>query len=137
MKILAHVFNTWLLANFLHPICWIAMDIFQREELDLLFYLMFFLYSLFASLAALLISWFILTLIISSRYTIYEKIFLWYFSGIVFTFLGIELLSILSSKEFISLKELFYITPVVVPVILSITIRYRFFVRLASSNNKN
>jgi hypothetical protein len=140
MKVFTHVLFTWLLANAILPVIWFLIDIinfpgdlnpdnFSPEAVA-------FMLSIFLiSLPSFLVSLLLIKPIISSRYSGFEKLFLWCITTFCIATLNIILpIVIITGGLFFLYDELgFLIIPVLASVFISITIRYKYFIKLTKT----
>lgn len=137
MKVLAHVFNTWVIANFLHTVCWVIISAWDGNLLEVQWIIFIFFYTLFFSIPAFGLAWASLNLILLFAYSWHEKFFIWYVFAIISIILSICFLSIVLSKSFNLKEELAFFIPGIIATILSISVRYKSFRKLTISQNKN
>ena len=137
MKIFFHVLYTWLLANVILPITTLLIDMLSLSgDMDfdnlLTELVMFTFFVLILSLPSLFLSVFFIKPIVSSRYSDFEKLFLWYVTAFSITVLNIllPLVLITGGLHFLFEDFTFFMIPALVSVFLSITFRYKYFLKL-------
>lgn len=130
-----HTFYTWVLANLLHPVMFLAAAFIigdgDAPGFDLgLFesYFLFLVYSFCISIPCLLLGWLTLYLILVSSYSGDAKFFLWLVTGPALIIL--EFLVILTLFNLIELEILLFLLPGIASVGASILIRYQQFKKL-------
>ena len=136
-KVFLHVLYTWLFANCILPVILLIGDQMRFSGNILLDdlasgYLVLILPLLLVSLPSLALIFFFIKPIIVSHYSDFEKLFLWYITAICIAALNVILpIVVLTGGLFFLLEDLsFLIVPVLVSVFISITIRYKYFLKL-------
>lgn len=137
MKIFTHVFNTWFIANLFHPICWVVWLVCEGNEIEMFGWLYLFIGGLLLSIPSFLLSWILLRGIFLLGYNIYEKLFLWYLAVIISILFGVTIIALIIIGKYFSADELVLCVPSIVAAILSISVRYKSFTKLAITQNNN
>lgn len=138
MMLFSHIFKTWALAQMLHPIVFLFY-LFFFDSMDASFWIgglfFVFIFSLFASIPSLLVSWFLLYVISNAALYPGEKFFAWIASILTAIFLNFLLLTIYDGTFFDN--EVFKLMPPsLIAAILSILIRTNSFFEFQSNYDR-
>jgi hypothetical protein len=135
----AHIFKTWGLAQVLHPFVFLIYLVFRwPEESEYLMAGIFFIFvfSLFASIPALLIAWFLLYVISNANLTTGEKLIAWFVS--VTAAILVNFLLLAKGMGEVVYDDMFSVLPPsLIAAGLSILIRLRSFFRFQSNYKTN
>ena len=136
MKIFVHTLNTWLVANLIHPVVFIIYFLWLNDAEGNNWGAGFFLigvFSFFASIPSLLLSWFLQYAITNTNFSLTEKFISWILSVVVAIFLNFAGLKLLYDVDvWTDIDEI--MPPPVIAAILSILIRYRQFFALQANH---
>jgi hypothetical protein len=128
---LTHTFYTWFLANLLHPVLFLLLDIiagngsFFRDAISI--GLIILMVSFVVSIPCLIVSFVFVDLLVKTPLSGYTKFGVWLLAGVFMTL--VELLIILPSGETV-LRSL----PAIISAGLSILIRYPQFIKLTCNS---
>lgn len=142
-----YTFNTWLIANLLHPLLIMAFGYMVYGHEGVLWYadiakgyLLILGVSLLCSLPALLTGWLLLDIVVSSDHRSLARMVMWMICSVMLVFLEVLIIAIIIGEPLTS--EVFFLAlPGILAVCLAILIRYQQFQKLISSpetnNNEN
>lgn len=135
-----HVFNTWLIANLLHPVVMVVCGVLFRHwewhDLALESLFLLFMYSLVFSLPCLLVAAGIMWLLKRAALQPEAKFAVWLFlCSTLPAACFIFIISILF-KDWLSLSELDFIVPAIFSVFLTIVIRVKPFLQYIASTKQ-
>lgn len=135
MRMFAHIFKTWALAQLLHPMIFLTYFLF-RNSMETgfwvagIFYIFFF--SVFASIPSLLIAWLLLYVISNAALTPGEKLIAWIVSIMAAIMLNFILLSV--AVDGVINEDMFEIfPPSLIAAALSMLIRLKSFFQFQSN----
>jgi len=138
-----YTFNTWLIANLLHPLMFMAFGFIIYGHDGLLFYadivkgyLLVLGVSLLCSLPALLIGWLLLGMVVLSEYTPLARLIMWIICSATLVFLEVLVMALIV-RESLTLETFSLAIPGILAVSASIIIRYKQFQKLISSLQTN
>lgn len=138
-----YTFNTWLIANLLHPLIIMAFGFVIYGHEGILFYadvvkgyLLVLVISLLCSLPSLLIGWFLLGIVVLSDYTPLARLVMWLVCSAILVFLEVLVMAIIV-REPLSLETFSLAVPGVLAASAAIIIRYNQFRKLISSLQTN
>ena len=135
MRMFAHIFKTWALAQILHPLLFLIYLAFVHpSEGDFWLAGIFFIivFSVFASIPSLLIAWFLLYIITNAEFTPGEKLIAWFVSVMAAIMLKFILLAV--AVDGVIGGEMYgMLPPSLIAAVLSILIRLRSFIQFQSN----
>lgn len=141
MKFFLHTFFTWVLSILLLPVDYLLADFFFFSSNDFLInpgVLLFLVFLSFVfSSPAFLICWALLTMLIPSRFSPQEKLFLWVLGVLVTVISCTIVLLYLISGELLSMDILIVCWPAYLSTFLIILLRYQYFFNLLPKTNNN
>ena len=129
MKMFVHTFNTWLVANLIHPVIFIIYFLWLNDTggndwAAAIFFIGIF--SFFLSIPSLLIAWFFQYVITNTNFSSWEKFVAWIMSVVVAIFLNFASLKLLFDVvTWSEIEEI--LPPSVMAAVLSILIRHKQF----------
>jgi hypothetical protein len=133
MKLLLHAFNTWLVANLLHPFLFaIWFFAFNREFIDIGeagFFLFFLILSFVYSVPAFLLLLPLLYLISKGPFSVNDKLFLWVVVILLLLFSTFYVFLFLGNGD-IKWGQIELMIPAALSVVISILIRRNAFINL-------
>ena len=135
MRMFAHIFNTWALAQILHPLLFVTYVVFVGPSevefwLPWIFFLLFF--SVFASIPSLLIAWLLLYVILNADFTPGEKLIAWFVCVVAAILINFILLSV--AVDGVIGGEMYgMLPPSLIAAVVSILIRLRTFIQFQSN----
>lgn len=142
-----HTFNTWFLANLLHPLIMLAgmiathehaNSIFSTESFSIL--VLGFIFSIFCSLPSLFLSWGLLQIIVSACDTILEKVIAWLLVTALLIVLEVLVIRLIINDQF-EIRGLLLSLPAIAATWIAIGIRWKQFMNLSYqhevSNDEN
>jgi hypothetical protein len=128
-----YVFNTWLVANLIHPLVlmiWFNADLSEQNGFELFgMYFQGFIYSFLFSLPALLIAFVVYYLLRKMRTDGITAFMIWLFLVTCIPFLTVLLLLLMFLKEGVLFGELEIIAPATIAVFISVALRFRYFMK--------
>ncbi len=135
-----HVFNTWALANLLHPVfIFMGFYFFEESPEDFFSFItvpvlgLVYLATYIFSLPCLFASWFFNFVIIRLELTIAARYALWFATSIILT---ASMVYIVALYLQITLKETLYFFPSISATSLALIIRYRNFTVMVDTFEK-
>lgn len=134
-----HVFNTWLIANLLHPLLVFlfsvlfffdgaSVPVFNGEMIEIMLYVLAF--SLLLSLPCLLVATLCFCHIADMKYTVTSRFVCWLFAAtgsVFFCLWGLILLF-----DIAAFQTIIYALPAIAATGIAVLIRYRQFVKIIS-----
>jgi hypothetical protein len=142
-----HAFNTWFLANLLHPLMMLAgmiathehhNNIFSTESFSIL--VLGFIFSIFCSLPSLFLSWWLLQIIVSACDTMLEKVIAWLLITALLIVLEVLVIRLIINDQ-IEIRGLLLSLPAIAATWIAIGIRWKQFMNLSYqhtvSNDEN
>jgi hypothetical protein len=134
-----HTFNTWLIANLLHPLMIMAFGWVIYGHEGILFYadvakgyLLVLGVSILCSLPSLLIGWFLLGVVVLTDYTPLARLIMWMCCSSILVFLEVLVMALIV-REPLTLETFSLAIPGILAVNAAIIIRYGQFRQLISS----
>jgi hypothetical protein len=129
MRMFAHIFNTWALAQLLHPLLFLFYLVVMGSTavefwIGWIFFIFFF--SVFASIPSLLMAWILFYMISNAELTMGEQLIAWFVSAVAAILLNFILVS-LAVDRIIDGKTFYILPPAMAAVVSSILIRLRSF----------
>lgn len=139
MRLFAHIFKTWLLAQLLHPLMMIIYIFFfdsvePESWISAVFFI--FIFSLFASIPSLIIAWILLYVISNAELASGEKLIAWFvcvMAAIVFNFILVSI----ATGEVIDSEIYELLPPPLAAAVLSILVRVESFFQFQSNYKMN
>jgi ABC-type transport system involved in multi-copper enzyme maturation permease subunit len=137
-----HVFNTWLIANLLHPVAIILCGLLRGywEWNDDVIYGIFqlFVYSLVFSLPCLFVAMCIMTLVKRSPLDASVKFTIWLFLCTSLPAICFLILATIISNEWTLMDDLIFVLPATLAVFIAILIRSKpFFLYIQTPQETN
>ena len=135
MRMFAHIFNTWALAQILHPLIFVIYLVFvgsSEAEFWLAGIFFIIIFSVFASIPSLLIAWFLLYVISNADLMLGEKLIAWFVCVAAAIMLNFILLSV--AVDGVIGGEIYgMLPPSLMAAVVSILIRLRSFFQFQSN----
>jgi hypothetical protein len=135
-----HVFNTWLIANLLHPVMVIVCGVFGGywgwgdELMYGIFHL--FIYSVVFSLPCLAVALGILSLIKRAPLEAITKFFVWLFLCASLPAISFIIIMTLFLKDSLLIGGLIFILPATLAVFITILLRFKPFLNYIQSSEQ-
>jgi hypothetical protein len=138
-----YIFNTWLIANLIHPLVIMAFGFVTYGHGGILLYadmakgyLLVLGISLLCSLPFLLIGWFLLGIVILSKHTHLVRLVSWITASAIYVFLEVVSLALILGIS-LTPNTFSLAIPGILAVTAAITIRYKQFQKLISLPQTN
>ncbi len=128
MKVFSHVGNTWLLAQFIHPLiffCFFSFVLHDPPDIGLLVSLL--LGAAVLSLPSLVLCFLFIRIIPVQKVSDPLNLIIWLVLVVISIFFNISLLALLMGDSNLLLHELDFFLPALAAAIVSVIIRYKNF----------
>lgn len=138
-----YTFNTWLIANLLHPLMYMAFGFVTYGHDGILFYadivkgyLLFLGLSSLFSLPSFLLGWFLLSIVALSDHAPFTRLLMWIGCSAILVFMEVLVLAMIIHEP-LGMKTFSLAIPGILAVSAAIIIRYKQFQNLISSFETN
>lgn len=136
MKIFNHVFNTWVLAHFIHPIIYfLYFSFFNDEALGIGAIISLFVAALIVSLPSLFMSFLLMRFILRLNLSLILITIIWIFCAIGSILINVIILSFFLSDDLSLLNWWQLLVPSFIATVVSISVRFPLFQNLIRKNN--